>query len=343
MRKSLVSALATLGLCVAVAACGGTSSSSGSSAAPASSSSSGGSGKAGFVPVRIGFSSWIGYGAFHVAQAKGFFKAQGVPVQITVTDDTPQRLVALKAGRLDATSTTVDTFASAAARGLDLVQVAGVDQSDGADGIVASKSVTTIRDLKGKSVAVNQGTIEEFLLAYILKQNGMSLQDVTENNLTPDDAGAAFAAGKVPVAVTYQPWLSKAEANPNGHVLASTKDYPALIADTVAFSKDFVKQHPQEVVAFLKAYEQGVAYIRSNPRDALAIMAKAAKQTPQALAVELRDIKFLDTAESLRDMNGTFQSLFTSAGQFWKDAGQTPTVAPAAPAFDSTFLKQVGG
>lgn len=294
-------------------------------------------------PVRIGFSSWIGYGAFHVAEKKGFFDKRGVEVDITVSEDTSQRLIALKAGRLDATATTVDTIAAAAARGTPLVQVTGVDASNGGDGIIATKDIKSVADMRGKPVAVHQGTIEEFFLAYVLDKNGMTLDDVKINNLKPDDAGAAFAAGKVPVAVTYEPWLSRAKQNPNGQVLVSTKDFPDLIVDTLAFSREYTEKHPASVKAFLAAYEDAVQFIKTNPDEANEIMAQVADQKPEELAEQLKSIRFYSKADSQElfgtpDTPGPLSKLFTEAGEFWKQTGETPTVAAADEHINASFL-----
>ena len=76
-------------------------------------------------------------------------------------------------------------------------------------------------------------------------------------DLTSGDAGAAFAAGRVPVAVTWQPWLDRTKKNPNGHVLVSSKQYPTIITDQVGFTPDFIKKNPETVQAFVERLRQG--------------------------------------------------------------------------------------
>ena len=116
----------------------------------------------------------------------------GVHVEYTVVEDPVQRFNAFKAGRLNAIATTVDTFSRTYAKGIPSVQVLGLDASVGGDGIVAEKDITSPEQLKGQEVAVSEGSTSQWLLAYVLDQEGLSLDDVKQVDLTSADAGAAF-------------------------------------------------------------------------------------------------------------------------------------------------------
>ena len=88
-----------------------------------------------------------------------------------------------------------------------LVCVLVMDDSQGADGIVASKDIQSIADLKGKSVAVLRAASSQFYLNVLLKEAGLSEADIEVVDLTPEDAGEAFLLQEVDAAVTWEPWL----------------------------------------------------------------------------------------------------------------------------------------
>ena len=71
----------------------------------------------------------------------------------------------------------------------------------------------------------------------VLKKAGLTDKDV---EVVPMSAGAAFMAGKVDAAVTWEPWLSKG-ASANGKVLVSTKDLPGIIVDSISFRKEVIE------------------------------------------------------------------------------------------------------
>ena len=208
--------------------------------------------------IHIASSTWTGYAALYVADKQAIWKKHGLTVDFTDVEDPVQRLNALNGGQLQGMASTVDAFARASSQGIPAVQVFPIDASVGGDGILSKNEIQNIKDLKGKTVAVNQGSVSEWFLAQVLKANGMSLNDVKEQNMTSGDAGAAFVAGRVDVAVTWEPWLSRAAKTSFGHILVSSKQYPDLIMDSFAFRRDFVQSYPDTVKEFLRAYYEAV-------------------------------------------------------------------------------------
>ena len=333
MRKGLVVAAA-----VVVAALGVVAGVSGMQA-PATS----GYVAKGKVPIKIAFSTWNGYMALVIAAKEGYFKKHGLTVSYTVIEDPVQRFNAFKAGSLNAIATTVDTFSRTYAKGIRSVEVLGLDASAGGDGIVADKSITKVEQLKGQSVAVSVGSTSQWLLAYVLSLHHMSLKDVKQVDLTSGDAGAAFAAGRVKVAVTWQPWLSRAEQNPNGHVLVSTKKYPTIITDHVAFAPSFVKQHPDEVKAFIAAYNDAMKLIRRNPNKAFADVHAYLGQSADDIKATMKDVPLWQVSQSkkyygTKKRPGAVYKIFTKSAKFWKSIGEIKTVPSPKNAIDPTFV-----
>ena len=334
MRKVGVVAIAVVVGALAVAAGG-----SGMSAVPTS-----GYVAKGKVPIKLAFSTWNGYMALVIASKEGYYKKHGLNVTYTVIEDPVQRFNAFKAGSLNAIATTVDTYSRTYAKGIRSVEVLGLDASAGGDGIVADKSITKVEQLKGQSVAVSAGSTSQWLLAYVLALHHMSLKDVKQVDLTSGDAGAAFAAGRVKVAVTWQPWLSKAEQNPNGHVLVSTKQYPTIITDHVAFDPSFVRQHPGEVKAFIAAYNDAMKLIRTNPNKAFADVKDYLGQSPAEIKATMKDVPLWPVAKSksyygTKKRPGAIYKIFTKSAAFWKAIGEIKKVPSPKNAIDPTFVQ----
>jgi len=298
-------------------------------------------------PIRIAFSTWNGYIGIVIGVEKGLFEKAGVKVDYTVVEDPVQRFNALKSGNLDAIATTPDTFSRTYANGIETVQVLGLDQSKGGDGIVAEKSIGDIAGLKGQKVGVSAGSTSQWFLAYVLDQNGMSLDDVEQVDMTSGDAGSAFAAGRIPAAVTWEPWLSRAQKNPDGQVLVSTEKYPEIITDQVAFTPDFIKQHPESVKAFVKGYQDAVDYLHSNEDEAFAAVAEYLGQTPEEIEATMETVPIWGLEESreyygTKDAPGPIYDIFKKSGEFWKDLGETKSMADPNAAIDPSFIQGAG-
>jgi NitT/TauT family transport system substrate-binding protein len=342
-RVALPVLLASLAVAFVATACGGGDESNGGGGGTTVAS---GGGEA--APINLAFSTWNGYIGLVIGVKEGFFDQAGVHVEYTVIEDPVQRFNAFKAGRLNAIATTVDTFSRTYAKGIPSVQVLGLDASVGGDGIVAEKDITSPAQLKGQEVAVSEGSTSQWLLAYVLDQAGLSLDDVKQVDLTSADAGAAFAAGRVPVAVTWEPWLSRAEENPDGQVLVSTQKYPDIITDQVGFSPDFVKENPDSVRAFIKGYAMAVDFLRTNEDDALADVTEYLGQEPDDIKAVMETVPIWSIDESKKyygtaDNPGPIYDIFTESAEFWKNIGEIDSVPDPKAAIDPSFLQEFSG
>ena len=67
-------------------------------------------------------------------------------------------------------------------------------------------------------------TPSHFLLNYLLRQNGMSEDDVTLVDMSPRMRRKAVVAGEVDVAVTWNPYLLSAAEDPNVDILITSKE-----------------------------------------------------------------------------------------------------------------------
>lgn len=197
------------------------------------------------APLKIGYPVWVGYGPLFLAEKKGFLKELGTPVEFVLMEDTKPRYVALAAKRIDGLMTTIDTVVQRVKPDFQMAAILAMDDSKGGDGIVARKEIATIKDLKGKRVAFSEGSVSHFFLAFLLKQNGMSLKDIVVVNMTAGDAGAAFVAGKVDAAVTWEPWLTKGKQAPHGKVLVDSSATPNLIVDVLVFPRTSSRPVPR--------------------------------------------------------------------------------------------------
>jgi NitT/TauT family transport system substrate-binding protein len=297
--------------------------------------------------VRIAFSTWTGYGPLVVAVQRGLFKKHGLDVSYHVVESASDRKAAIQANQLDGAASTVDTFTRWAAQGAPIQMVLGIDFSAGGDGIVAKKSITTVRQLKGKSVAVAPGTVSEFFFDYVLQKNGMTINDVNLKDM-PDSSvsGSTFAAGKVDAAVTWEPWLTRAAHTGFGHILVSSAKYPTIIVDALVFRTDFIKAHRSAVQNFVRGYYEAVNYTKTKTGDAYKVIGKYVSETPAQVAGDLQKVPLFGLAKS-KSFFGTASNhgpIFTTAqyaGNFWLRLKQINKMPNLNQLINSTFLQSM--
>lgn len=227
--------------------------------------------------LNIGTVVWIGYGPFYVAEAMDLFKKNGVSAKLQVFSDPALIPAALAGGSVQGAMLTYDQVIGQVAKGMQQKVVMPIDYSNGGDAIVATKAITKVADFKGKKVGFNPLSPSDFLLSYALSSNGLTDKDITPVNMTPESVPAAMASGQMPIGVTYEPSLSQIVKQGGGqkfHVVYSSKDAPGLIADVLVFEDKFIKASPKDITAIMKAYLEGMAYMKAKPEESAKIIGK---------------------------------------------------------------------
>lgn len=258
--------------------------------------------------IKMGIEPWLGYGQWHVADRKGLFKQVGLDdVEIINFNTDADINAALAAGQLQAGNIATHTAMNFIAAGLPLKIVALLDVSRTADAIISDGSVTSIADLKGRKVAYEEGTTSDILLNYALAQAGMSIADIEKVPMPASDAGAALIGGQVPVAVTYEPYLTLAmQQNPAVRMLYSAGENPGLISDVFVVRDEFLAEKPGQVVALLKAWDLALADYRADTDGGRAIIAEAVGAKPEELATAFDGVTYYSLAENKGELGGDF-------------------------------------
>jgi NitT/TauT family transport system substrate-binding protein len=246
--------------------------------------------------VILGISGWTGFSPLSLADKAGIFKKNGVDVEIRFIAPV-QRSAALASGALNAAATTVDQHIVWTAAGVPSVQVLLIDKSKGGDGVVVRNTIGSIKELRGKTVAVDgPGTVQHFMLSYILQKNGMTMQDVIRSTMSSQPAAQSFVGGQNDAAVTYEPYLSTVRAKPEaGKILVTSVDYPVVI-DTLVFRTDFIKKNPKVVKASVDSFFEALDMIKREPQKAYELMGSAVKQTGEQFGKSAAFIAWQDRA-----------------------------------------------
>src|SRR5262245_29742928 len=144
-------------------------------------------------PLKIGYSDWPGWLVLEIGKQKGFFKAAGVEVDLIWFDNYGKSIESYSAGKLDGIA--IMCGDSLAAKSSTIVGL--TDFSESNDMIVGKPGIGSIKDLKGKSVGLEENLVEHLLLVEALKQNGMTEADVTIKKMPTEETIAALKTGKV--------------------------------------------------------------------------------------------------------------------------------------------------
>lgn len=331
LRKfGLIAALAMLSALM-ITACGSSSD-----------SSSGSDGSGALTEVSIGTQPWIGYGPLWIADAKGFDKENGVDIKM-VNFSTDQDLeTGFASGKFQGASNANNTLIRLADLGIDFRITLMEDFSLDADAIVTcDPDIKTVADIADKKVAYEEFSVSDVLFRFALKQAGVDYNSIDYVPIPASDAGTAVVAGKVDVAVTYEPYLQAAVTEgDNCRILYTAGERPGLISDALAFSTDFANSDPEAVVGVLRSWGEAIDFYKSNPAEAKAIISKAVGEDPAALEPSFKGVKLFGLQESQDFLENDYEQLWNEIRGIMSEQGQIDGSPEAADYLDLEPGKQ---
>ncbi|ELP63095.1 ABC transporter substrate-binding protein [Streptomyces turgidiscabies] len=246
MRRHLVPAALLLPLALLASACGG------SSAASSIGAGSGTDGK-GSLTLNVGDQKG---GSEAVLRAAGELKNLNYRIKWSTFTSGPPLLEAVNAKAVDIGSVgnTPPVFAAGAGSHITVVGALRGGSQGEAILVPENSKLRKATDLKGKSVAVAQGSSAHYQLIASLKQAGLTLDDIKVKYLQPADALAAYTSGSVDAWAVWDPYTSQILKGGQGRVLADGEGVvnglnfqvaaPSALGDSkkAAAIKDFVER-----------------------------------------------------------------------------------------------------
>ncbi len=229
--------------------------------------------------MTLAFSAWPGWFPWEVAAKKGLFAANGVDVELKYFDNYLDSLTALSTGNVTANSQTLnDTLISISAAGASKQTIVLVnDNSTGNDQIIARPGITAIADLKGKTIAVEQGTVDHFLLLLALLKAGLTGRGRHHQGAArPPTPRPRSRPGRWTRSARSRRSPRPRWSGPAARRWPPRRTSPARSPTTWSSQASFVAEHPDAVQAVVKTWFDTLAWIAANKDEAIAIMAEKA-------------------------------------------------------------------
>ncbi len=261
-----------------------------------------------------------------IAYEKGYFRDEGLDVELVPFKAAPQILPAIATGEVQASGSAITpALLNAFERGIDLKIVADKGQVTKGFGFAAiairsdlAGSIHDFKDMKGHKFAVpGKGVSSATQLGIALKLGGLEPNDVDLVELGLPEMIAALSNKAIDGATLLEPFMTLAVAK---HIAVRWKGMEDFLPfkgqnGIIIYSQKFAQGQPEAAKRWMVAYLRGTrAYTDSvvNGTDRAAIEAILAKHTPvkdPALYAKMAPTGF--------DPNGRLEVTSLEADQDW--------------------------
>lgn len=337
MKKLLSLALAGV-MALSLAACGSTPSSTPAStpaSEPASASTPASEPAEEFetVDLRVAYMPNMGSNSLlATALNMGYFEEMGLNVTLTEFQGGPQEIAAMASGDIDI---------SQIGHGAHALCIEGqakifhLDCTSLADAVVANteKGISSIADLKGKTIGVSSGTSAEIILNLALASAGLTQDDVTLTEMDANGMVTAMVSGGVDACATWSP-STMTIANALGDkalTLATNNDYVDQVTFPSSFitTEKFANENHDVLVRFSRALLKAQDYRAANIEEVAKWVAKQCKADEQTMLDCVGEGNWLTgefVANGLTD--GTVKSYYENQQKVFIDAGRITAEVP---------------
>lgn len=218
----------------------------------------------------------IFYAPQYAALANGYFKDEGLDIELILTPGADKVTSAVLSGDVNigfcGSEASIYVYNSGSKD--YIVNFAGLTKRDGAF-LVSREKIDDFKleDLKGKYViGGRKGGMPEMTFEYTLKENGISLDDLTiDTSVDFASMAGTFIGGVGDFVTLFEPSATQVENQGLGYVVAYIGEYGGSVPYTsYNAKKSYIEKNPEIVQKFTNAVNKGLDYVWNNDEETIA-------------------------------------------------------------------------
>jgi len=253
----------------------------------------------------IAINPWPGYEMLHLAKTQGYFLEEGVNVTFKEVSSLADSQRAFISGKVDGfTSTMVEAVQAHLLMngGAKIIMIP--DYSNGGDMIIAKEGIGSVKDLKGKVVGCEMNSLGLMVLQRALQRDGLTIDDVTIQNMEQLSGVSSLHKGELDAMVTYPPHSVEILKQEGFNRIFTTKSIPGEIIDVVTFREGALQENAELQQKMLNAWQKAVDFTQQNPDKAYKIMSEREGISMEDFKATIEeDVQVLDSKSMQTKLN----------------------------------------
>ncbi len=239
--------------------------------------------------LKVAYPTTVGsMGVLWVAKDAGFFEKYGLDVTLIYIAGSSKIVQAMLAKEVPISEIAIPAVIQANLAGADLVMLAGPNHKPGQK-LMVKPEIKKPEEIKGKKLGVTRfGTSDDFLLRYLLNQWGLQADKevaLLQMGGSPEIL-AGLGSGGIDGGVLSSPLNLRAQKlgfNLLVDLSAIGVDYQGA---GVVTTRSYVRDHPEIIRRYLKAYVEGLHRFKSDKEFSLKVLARYSRIAERELLEE---------------------------------------------------------
>lgn len=216
------------------------------------------------------------YAPQYVAHSLGYFKDEGLDVEIILTSGADKVTAAVLSGDVNigfcGSEATIYVYNEGEKN--YLVNFAGLTKRDGSFLVSRTKNDNfSVEDLVGKHILGGRsGGMPEMTLEWALRENGIEIDSVNiDTSIAFSAMSGAFIGGTGDYVTLFEPLALQLEKQGIGYVVGSVGSLGGVVPYTVYNArKSYIEDNPDIISGFTKAIQKGLDFVHNNNEEDIA-------------------------------------------------------------------------
>lgn len=258
-----------------------------------------------------------------IAEDQGLWEEHDLEVTTSSFTNGPLQIQALGTGDLDFGYIGPGAFWLPASGQARIVAMNTLGQ---ADRVVGQPGIETMEDLRGRQVAVPEGTSGDMILTLALQEAGMTKDDIEVVPMEPSAIVTALSSGQVDGAGFWYPALATVrEEVPDLVEIAQNSDFEDSVAFPTAFvaGNDVVANEGDKLDRVLAVLREAIEYRAANMDEAIQLTAEFNNLDPADVEADAGNVQVLglDEIDQLTE-DGTVDMWLSGMVDYFVESGQ---------------------
>jgi NitT/TauT family transport system substrate-binding protein len=220
------------------------------------------------------------------------FAPPGYTVEVIPFESPTDGKNAVLTGTVDTCIHGIAAFLLGAAAGEPVVIVAGATNRGMAIISDAHSEIKSVKDLKGKRVAIWPGSTQEVVILERLKAEGLSIQDIQPIRLSFSDMPAALARGDVDAYVGAEPGPGISLANGVGRLVEYPYSTPIGSLNMIlSASEQMIKDNPERIRMIVEMHKKATDYAMANRDQMIEVAMQKLGQQRKSIEIAIPNVE----------------------------------------------------
>ncbi|WP_199044074.1 aliphatic sulfonate ABC transporter substrate-binding protein [Glycomyces salinus] len=296
------------------------------------------------IEVQFGYiPDFNGTSLLAIAEDQGLWEEHGLDVTASSFTNGPLQIQALGTGDLDFGYIGPGAFWLPASGQAQIVAMNTLGQ---ADRVVAQPGIETIEDLRGRQVAVPEGTSGDMILTLALQEAGMTKEDIEVVPMEPSAIVTALSSGQVDGAGFWYPALATVQEQvPDLVEIARNSDFEDTVAFPTAFvaGNDVVSGEEEKVDRVLSVLREAIDYRAENMDETIELTAEFNDLDPADVETDAGNVQVLSLDEIDRlTEDGTVDMWLSGMVDYFVGSGQLPEATEPGEFYTADLFLSAG-